>query len=125
LVHSNYRNVGYQKFKGNPSFVVELNLRHTSVNWRKILPDSPTRKNKQWFSEDSLSLKELKMGVGFNRREPTYPSKVYRNPKVVENFQDNNWLVYFDRLRGYDNEISLELAMNFQNVRGKNISVLL
>jgi hypothetical protein len=53
------------------------------------------------------------MGAGFNRREPTNPSKVYNNPEVMDIFQDNIWPLYFDRLRGYDDEIALEFSMKF------------
>jgi hypothetical protein len=53
------------------------------------------------------------MGIGFNRREPTKPSKVYESHELVEIFHRSQWFGYFDRLRGYDDEISLEFALNF------------
>jgi hypothetical protein len=32
--------------------------------------------------------------------------------------------VYFDRLRGYDDEISMEFSLNFQNIRGKEYIII-
>jgi hypothetical protein len=57
------------------------------------------------------------MGVGFKRREPTKPSRVYDNPEIVEIFQRCNWLGYFERLRGYDDEVAIEFAQNFHNIQ--------
>jgi hypothetical protein len=57
------------------------------------------------------------MGDGFNRREPIEPSKIYDNPEIVEIFQRSHWMGYFERLRGFDDEISLEFALNFQNIK--------
>jgi hypothetical protein len=57
------------------------------------------------------------VGGGFNRRESTSTSKVYNNPKVVEIFQDSNWIVYFNSIKGYGDEIAIEFFLNFQNVR--------
>jgi hypothetical protein len=56
------------------------------------------------------------MGDVFNKREPIEPSKIYEKPGVVEIFQRSHWLGYFDRLRGYDDEISLDFSLNFQNI---------
>jgi hypothetical protein len=57
------------------------------------------------------------MGVRFKRREPTKPSRVYDNPKIVEIFQRCNWLRYFERFRGYNDEIAIEFSQNFQNIQ--------
>ena len=47
------------------------------------------------------------MGAGFNKREPTEPSRIYDNLEIVEIFQISNWLGYFERLKGFDDEIYL------------------
>jgi hypothetical protein len=59
------------------------------------------------------------MGVGFKKREPIKPSRVYDNPKILEIFQKCNWLGYFERLRGYDDEVAMEFSLNFQNIQEK------
>ena len=52
------------------------------------------------------------MGAVFKRGEPTKPSKVYDNPEIVEIFQKCEWLGYFERLRGFDDEVSMEFSQN-------------
>jgi hypothetical protein len=42
---------------------------------------------------------------------------LHENPDIVEIFQRSDWLGYFDRLRGFDDEIYLEFSLNFQNVK--------
>lgn len=56
------------------------------------------------------------MGGGFNKRGHIDTSRVYNNLEVVEIFQQSNWLVYFDKLQGYDDKVALEFALNFQNI---------
>jgi hypothetical protein len=46
----------------------------------------------------------------FKRREPTYPSKVYDKHDILEYFQICDWLGYFERHRGFDDEVSKEFS---------------
>jgi hypothetical protein len=59
------------------------------------------------------------MGARFNRREPTKPSKIYDNPGIIDDFRRSQWLGYFERLRGFDDEIALEFALNFQDIKDR------
>jgi hypothetical protein len=58
---------------------------------------------------------DTKMTVGFNRREPVDPSKIYAKPKVVKEFQKSNRMDYFNKLKWFDDRIALEFAKNFQH----------
>jgi hypothetical protein len=57
------------------------------------------------------------MGEGFKRREPTEPSSFYNNLEMVEIFQKCEWLGYFERLRGFDDEVSIDFSHNFHSIQ--------
>jgi hypothetical protein len=56
------------------------------------------------------------MGVGFKRRVPIKPSRVYDNPEIIEIFHRCNFLGYFERLKGYNDEVAIEFSHNFHNI---------
>jgi hypothetical protein len=51
--------------------------------------------------------------------DTTNTSRLYNNPKVVVFYQQPNWIVYFDKLQGYDDRIALKFEYNFQNIKGQ------
>jgi len=53
------------------------------------------------------------MGVGFKKRELAEPSRVYDNLDILEIFQKCYWMGYFERIRGYDDEMAMEFSLNF------------
>jgi hypothetical protein len=57
------------------------------------------------------------MGDVFKRRETTKPSRVYENPEIVEIFHICDWLGYFERIKGYDDEVAIEFDKNCQNIQ--------
>lgn len=48
------------------------------------------------------------MPGGFIRKEPSDPSKLHEHPKVVDLFTLANWMSFFDKIRGHDEEIMEE-----------------
>ena len=46
------------------------------------------------------------MPGGFIRKEPLDSSKLHEHPEVVELFTQANWISFFDRIQGYDEEIT-------------------
>jgi hypothetical protein len=67
------------------------------------------------------------MGGGAVRYEPTNTTQVRRNPEVWKIFQNAGWDVYFERLQGFDADITAEFAQNLDGhssmVRGLKIRV--
>ena len=48
------------------------------------------------------------MPGGFIRREPTDSTKLRENPEVVEFFTQAQWMLFCDKLQGYDDEVAEE-----------------
>jgi len=45
------------------------------------------------------------MTQGFNKREPINTVGIHQHPPVVENFTRHNLMGFFERMRGYDDEV--------------------
>ena len=62
------------------------------------------------------------MGKGSMEANPIEASRLYNNPEVVEIFQQYNWIDYFNRLYGYDDNIVMEFSLNFHHIRDQEYS---
>lgn len=62
------------------------------------------------------------MGGGFNRIDLTNTSRIHQNPKVRYVLENYNWLGFFERSRGYDDEVSLDFSLDLQHPEGHKIS---
>ena len=51
------------------------------------------------------------MTGGFNKREPTNIVKIHQHPPILEIFTRNNWMGFFEKLRGYDDEVARDFAL--------------
>jgi len=56
------------------------------------------------------------MGIGFKRREPINPSRVYDNTEIVEFFQKCDWMGYFEGHKGFYDEVSMDFSLYFQDI---------
>lgn len=54
------------------------------------------------------------MGEGFNHREPIDPSRIHQRLDVMDLFSNHQWLGIFEKLRGFDNEITQEFSLKLQ-----------
>jgi len=61
------------------------------------------------------------MGDDFNRREPIDTSRIHQNLEVVTLLESCQWLGFFEKLRGFHEEIGMVFAMNLQNPDGKEL----
>ena len=52
------------------------------------------------------------MTGGFNRREPINTVRIHQHPPVLEIFTRHNWMGYFEKLRGYDDEVARDVALS-------------
>ena len=52
------------------------------------------------------------MGGGAVRYEPENTTQVCRNPKVWKIFQNAGWDMYFERLQGFDVDITEKFSQN-------------
>ena len=43
---------------------------------------------------------------GFNRREPTNTVRIHQHHPMLEIFTRHNWMDFFEKLRGYDDEVA-------------------
>ena len=50
------------------------------------------------------------MSGGFNRREPTNTVRIQQHPQVLEIFTRHNWMGFFEKFKGYDDEVAQEFA---------------
>lgn len=64
------------------------------------------------------------MGGGFNRREPIDTLIIHQNLEVRDNLKKFNWLGFFERLRGYDDEIALDCNLNLQHFQGNYMVIV-
>ena len=46
------------------------------------------------------------MTGGFKKREPTKTMRIHQRPPVIEIFTRHNWMGFFERMRGYDDEVA-------------------
>lgn len=54
------------------------------------------------------------MPGGFIRREPSDPSKLHEHPEVVDLFTPANWMSFFCKIWGHDEEITEEFLMSLR-----------
>jgi hypothetical protein len=54
------------------------------------------------------------MPGGFIRKEPSDSSKLHEHPEVVDLFTRANWISFFDKIQGYDEEITEEFLMSLR-----------
>jgi len=52
------------------------------------------------------------MTGGFNKREPTKIVRIHQHPPVVEIFTRHQWMGFFERMRGYDDEVATDFALS-------------
>ena len=52
------------------------------------------------------------MRGGFNKREPTNTLRIHQHPLVVEIFTRHNWMVFFEKMRGYDDEVARDFSLS-------------
>jgi len=50
------------------------------------------------------------MTGGFNRREPTNTVRIQQHPQVLEIFIRHQWMGFFEKFTGYDDEVAQEFA---------------
>ena len=48
------------------------------------------------------------------RKEPLKSIKLYEHPKVVDLFTRANWISFFNRIQGYDEEVTEEFLMSLR-----------
>ena len=49
---------------------------------------------------------------GFNRREPTNTVRIQQHLQVLEIFTRHNWMAFFKKIRGYDDEVTQEFSLS-------------
>jgi len=49
---------------------------------------------------------------GFNRREPMNTMRIHQHPPVLEIFIRPNWMGFFVKLRGYDDEVAKDFSLS-------------
>ena len=47
---------------------------------------------------------------GFNRREPINTMRIQQHPQVLEIFTRHNWMGFFEKFTGHDDELAQEFA---------------
>ena len=74
------------------------------------------------------------MTGGFMRKEPLNSVKLHEHPEVVALFIRGNWMPFFERIHGYDEEATEEFLMSLRphskthatvNFRGLTIELTL
>lgn len=63
------------------------------------------------------------MEGGFNKRNPIDTYRIHQNPRVRYILETCKWLRFFEKLKGYDEEISLEFDTCFQCPKGHEIVI--
>lgn len=63
------------------------------------------------------------MGWRLNKREPKNTTRIHQNPKVKDILENSCYEGFFEKLRGYDDEISLEFSLNLQCPKGHEIVI--
>lgn len=54
------------------------------------------------------------MPGGLIRKDPSKSSKLYEHPEVVDPFTQANWISFFDKIQGHDEEITEELLISLR-----------
>ena len=54
----------------------------------------------------------IKMIGGFMRKKPTNSTKLHEHPQVVAIFTKANWMPFFKKFRGFDEEVAQEFALS-------------
>ena len=54
------------------------------------------------------------MPGGFIRKGPSDSSKLHEHPEVVDLFTRANWISFFDKIQGHDEEITQEFLMSLR-----------
>jgi len=52
------------------------------------------------------------MTGGFMRKEPTNSTRLHAHPQVVNIFTRVNWMNFFEKFQGFDEEIAQEFALS-------------
>ena len=85
----------------------KTNLNYCSISgFESLLPSSPPEHFQQ-----SLNT----MPGGFMRKEPLNSNKFHENPEVVALFTKANWMPFFERIHGYDVEVTEEFLMSLRS----------
>jgi len=61
-----------------------------------------------------LNHKLNNMPGGFMRKESLKSIKLYEHPEVEDLFTRANWISFFDRIQGYDEEVTEEILMSLR-----------
>lgn len=64
------------------------------------------------------------MGGQFNKREPSDTKRIHLHPPVVDIFRRNQWVGFFELLKGYDDDLSLEFSMALNSQTKDNSTVV-
>lgn len=51
------------------------------------------------------------MGGGSNIRELTYTDRIQKHSPIIYIFPSHQWMGFFEKLKGYDDEITQEFTM--------------
>ena len=54
------------------------------------------------------------MPGGFIRKEPSNSSKLHEHPEVVDLFTQGNWISFFDKIQGHDEEITEDFLISLR-----------
>jgi len=52
------------------------------------------------------------MTGGFNKREPINTVRIHQHPSILEIFIRHNWMGFFEKLRGYDDEVARDIFVS-------------
>ena len=62
-----------------------------------------------------LPIIAIKMGGGFNKRDPNDIKRIRQHPQVMEIFRNHQWLSLFELLKCFDEEIAREFVVALQS----------
>jgi len=60
----------------------------------------------------------------FNRRLPINTVRIHQHPKVLEIFTRHNWMGYFEKLRGYDDEDAQDFSLSIIPLTRVHVTVV-
>ena len=49
---------------------------------------------------------------GFNRRDPINNVRIHQHSPILEIFRRHDWMGYFEKLRGYDDEVARDFSLS-------------
>jgi len=52
------------------------------------------------------------MNGGFNKIEPTNTARIHQHPPMLEIFKRHQWMGFFERMRGYDDDVAREFSLS-------------